>query len=138
MTISEKILAGHSEHSSVTPGEFVEASIDRAMVHEALGVPGGVGNLQIAAGQRHADRAIGAVDEEILVAINLSNRRWKTIIDLPWADYSPLQDLLNPGRQIRSPIQESKLVISLDAFACIVGKRLPPRTMEPPQGSHSK
>lgn len=45
MTISEKILASHSDHHLLIPGEFVEARIDRAMVHEALGVPGGVADI---------------------------------------------------------------------------------------------
>ncbi len=34
MTMAEKILANHSGRKSLVPGEFVEASIDVAMVHE--------------------------------------------------------------------------------------------------------
>ena len=45
MTMAEKIFANHSEKHSVIPGEFVEARIDKAMVHEALGVPGGVSDI---------------------------------------------------------------------------------------------
>ncbi len=45
MTMAEKILASHSGMKSVTPGEFVEAQIDVAMVHEALGVAGGVADI---------------------------------------------------------------------------------------------
>src|SRR3989442_3511807 len=45
MTISEKVLASHSGRDSVSPGEFVEARIDHAMVHEALGVTGGVAEI---------------------------------------------------------------------------------------------
>ncbi len=43
--MAEKILASHSGKSRVSPGEFVEASIDVAMVHEALGVTGGVADI---------------------------------------------------------------------------------------------
>ncbi len=35
--MAEKILASHSGKERVVPGDFVEASIDVAMVHEALG-----------------------------------------------------------------------------------------------------
>jgi 3-isopropylmalate/(R)-2-methylmalate dehydratase large subunit len=42
MTMAEKILATHAERAHVSPGEFVQARIDKAMVHEALGVPAGV------------------------------------------------------------------------------------------------
>ena len=45
MTMAEKIFANHSGNSIVSPGEFVEASIDKAMVHEALGVHGGVSDI---------------------------------------------------------------------------------------------
>jgi 3-isopropylmalate/(R)-2-methylmalate dehydratase large subunit len=45
MTIAEKILASHSDRDKVSPGEIVHASIDRVMVHEMLGTPGGVAEL---------------------------------------------------------------------------------------------
>jgi len=45
MTIAEKILASHSGKDGVSPGEIVEASVDRVMVHEMLGTPGGVAEL---------------------------------------------------------------------------------------------
>jgi glycosidase len=70
-------------------------------------------------------------DEEILVVINLSNRKLTTVVDLPWADYKPMQDLINKDRQVRVPIQESKLVFNLAAFEFVVTKRLPPKTIEP-------
>ncbi len=43
--MAEKILASHSGKNRVSPGEFVEANIDVAMVHEALGVTGGVADI---------------------------------------------------------------------------------------------
>ncbi len=43
--MAEKIFASHSGKDTVSPGEFVEASIDKAMVHEALGVTGGVADI---------------------------------------------------------------------------------------------
>ncbi len=45
MTIAEKILADHSGKVEVSPGEIVNAEIDRVMVHEWLGVRGGVAEL---------------------------------------------------------------------------------------------
>jgi len=45
MTIAEKILADHSGRVEVSSGEIVNATIDRVMVHEMLGVPGGVAEL---------------------------------------------------------------------------------------------
>jgi len=45
MTIAEKILADHSGKNRVSPGEIVNATIDRVMVHEMLGLPGGVAEL---------------------------------------------------------------------------------------------
>ncbi len=36
MTMAEKILANHSGRQNFVPGKFVEASIEVAMVHEAL------------------------------------------------------------------------------------------------------
>jgi 3-isopropylmalate/(R)-2-methylmalate dehydratase large subunit len=45
MTIAEKILAVHSDRKQVSPGEIVNASVDRVMVHEMLGTPGGVAEV---------------------------------------------------------------------------------------------
>jgi 3-isopropylmalate/(R)-2-methylmalate dehydratase large subunit len=45
MTISEKILASHSRKHNVVAGDFVEAKVDWAMVHEELGTPNGVAHL---------------------------------------------------------------------------------------------
>jgi 3-isopropylmalate/(R)-2-methylmalate dehydratase large subunit len=45
MTIAEKILASHSRKPSVVAGDFVNAKIDWAMVHEELGTPNGVAHL---------------------------------------------------------------------------------------------
>jgi len=45
LTIAEKILTSHSGKRSVVAGEFVEAKIDWAMVHEELGTPNGVAHL---------------------------------------------------------------------------------------------
>jgi 3-isopropylmalate/(R)-2-methylmalate dehydratase large subunit len=45
MTIAEKILAVHSDRKQVSPGEIVNATVDRVMVHEMLGTPGGVAEV---------------------------------------------------------------------------------------------
>jgi len=42
MTIAEKILASHSDRNEVSAGEIVDATVDRVMVHEMLGMPEGV------------------------------------------------------------------------------------------------
>ena len=74
---------------------------------------------------------LNAGDEEILVVINLSNRKELTVVGLPWTDYKPMQDLMKKDRQVRVPIQESKLVFNLGAFEFVVAKRLPPQTIDP-------
>ncbi|KPV63476.1 MAG: Isopropylmalate/citramalate isomerase large subunit [Candidatus Bathyarchaeota archaeon BA1] len=45
MTIAEKIIASHSDKDKVAPGEIVNATVDRVMVHEILGMPEGVAEL---------------------------------------------------------------------------------------------
>jgi len=45
MTIAEKILASHSDRGEVHSGEIVNASVDRVMVHEMLGLSGGVAEV---------------------------------------------------------------------------------------------
>ncbi|MBX5326836.1 3-isopropylmalate dehydratase large subunit [Candidatus Bathyarchaeota archaeon A05DMB-4] len=45
MTIAEKILTAHSPKQRAVAGEFVEAKVDWAMVHEELGTPNGVAHL---------------------------------------------------------------------------------------------
>lgn len=44
-TVAEKILASHSGKPSVSPGEIVNATVDRVMVHEMLGTTGGVAEV---------------------------------------------------------------------------------------------
>jgi cyclomaltodextrinase / maltogenic alpha-amylase / neopullulanase len=68
-------------------------------------------------------------DDEIVVVVNVSNRRVDGAIDLPWADYRALKNLLAPGQLVTTRIQESKFVFHLPAYGCIVGKRIPPETM---------
>jgi 3-isopropylmalate/(R)-2-methylmalate dehydratase large subunit len=45
MTVAEKILAAHSGKGEVVPGDIVHAHVDRVMVHEMLGTPGGVAEV---------------------------------------------------------------------------------------------
>ena len=51
-------------------------------------------------------------DEEILVVINLSNRKELTVVDLPWADYKPMQDLMKKTILVGSDVEQRGSVIS--------------------------
>jgi cyclomaltodextrinase / maltogenic alpha-amylase / neopullulanase len=72
--------------------------------------------------------------DQIVVVINVSNRKIAGTIDLPWAEFRPLKNLLAPGQLIATRIEQSKVVINLPAYGSIVGKRIPPDTMEAPVG----
>ncbi len=63
--MAEKILASHSGKETVVPGDFVEASIDVAMVHEALGVTSGVADVFRKTGAKDVwdrDRVVALLD----------------------------------------------------------------------------
>ena len=65
MTMAEKILANHAEKAHVSPGEFVQARIDKAMVHDALGVPAGVAEIFRKMGVRKVwdhDKVVAVLD----------------------------------------------------------------------------
>jgi homoaconitate hydratase family protein len=65
MTMAEKILASHAGKTIVSPGEYVEACVDKAMVHEALGVPGGVAEVFRSLGAEkvwNPDRVLALLD----------------------------------------------------------------------------
>ncbi len=74
-------------------------------------------------------------DDQVVVVINMSNRMVEGTIDLPWADYSPLENLIDKEQRIRIPIQESKLTYKLGAFEFIVGRVVPPLTMPAPKSN---
>jgi len=66
--------------------------------------------------------------EEILTIINLSNRARAGVVDLPWAEYRPLKNLID-DKIIQIPIQEGRIPFTLGAFDFIVGKRVAPLTL---------
>ncbi|HZF21386.1 MAG TPA: aconitase family protein, partial [Dongiaceae bacterium] len=111
MTISEKVLAGHSDHYSVSPEEFVDARIDRAMVHEALGVPGGVAEIFNETGADHV------WDEKRIIAL----------LD-HWTP-APTVEVAETHKQCRAFASEQGLENWLDLNAGISHQVLPERGM---------
>lgn len=111
MTISEKVLASHSNHNSVSPGDFVEARIDRAMVHEALGVPGGVAEIFNKTGADHV------WDEKRIIAL----------LD-HWTP-APTVEVAETHKQCRAFASEQGLENWLDLNAGISHQVLPERGM---------
>jgi glycosidase len=76
-------------------------------------------------------------DEQILVVINLSNRRTPVIVDLPMADFMPATDLLT-GKRIGTSIAAGQIAFhtmqgqrDLKPFEALVLKRVPPQLAEP-------
>jgi len=71
-------------------------------------------------------------DDEILVIVNLSNRKLTGWVDLPWANYSNLHDLIKNSR-VSVPIQQGKVCFTLNAFDYIVAKKMPRPGLGDPQ-----
>jgi glycosidase len=78
--------------------------------------------------------------EEILVLVNLSNRKTAVTIDVRVADFMPAIDLLT-GKKYSTSIAAGDIAFrtiqgkrDLDAFEALVLKRLPVRTIEPGSG----
>jgi glycosidase len=67
-------------------------------------------------------------DDEVLVIVNLSNRKTPVTIDLPAADFMPSQDLLT-GRHVSTAFAPGNISLSapIDAFGALVLKHLPPQ-----------
>ncbi len=70
-------------------------------------------------------------DDEILVIVNLSNRKVPVTIDLPAADFMPSEDLLT-GRRVTTAFApgDISLTAPVDAFDSLVLKHLPPQIMQ--------
>ena len=114
MTMAEKILASHSERKRVSPGEFVEATIDVAMVHEALGVTSGVADIfrEMGAGKVwDPDRVIALLDH--------------------WVP-APSPQVADTHRQCREFAKEYRITNWLDMTAGISHQVLPERGMVRP------
>lgn len=63
-------------------------------------------------------------DEEILVLLNLSNRKVHLTVDLPVMDYSCVQNLLKPGKTCFS-LYSGRVSEDLAAFEAVVGEKIP-------------
>lgn len=79
-----------------------------------------------------------AGDEQILVVINLSNRRTPVVIDVPVADFMPATDLLT-GKRTGTSIAAGRIAFvtlqgqrDLKPFEALVLKRLPPQLADGP------
>lgn len=62
--------------------------------------------------------------EEVLVILNLSNRKLDVTVDLPVMDYYSVENLLHEGK-VWFPLYSGRVSTKLDAFDYLVGKRIP-------------
>ncbi len=67
--------------------------------------------------------------EEILVILNLSNRKVKVTVDLPVMDYSSVENLLKLDKTW-FPLYSGRVSTELAAFDAVVGKRIPLAPLE--------
>jgi glycosidase len=67
-------------------------------------------------------------DDEIFVAVNLSNRKHDVVTDLAASEYLMFQDLFT-GTQLSSSLAAGKLTTTLSAYDFLIGKRLTPPVM---------
>jgi glycosidase len=68
-------------------------------------------------------------NEEVLVIVNLSNRKVHVTIDLPVMNYYSVQNLLSPEK-IWFSLYSGRVSADLGAFAYIVGKKIPLAPLE--------
>lgn len=68
-------------------------------------------------------------NEEILVILNLSNRKIHVTVDLPVMDYYALENLLEPG-ETRFQLYSGRVSANLGAFESIVGRKIPHPALE--------
>jgi hypothetical protein len=70
-----------------------------------------------------------AGDDQILVVINLSNRKISVVVDLMAADFMPASDLLT-GHRISTAFSPGRIMFPapLGAFDALVLKRISPQT----------
>ena len=68
-------------------------------------------------------------NEEILVILNLSNRRVHVTMDLPVMDYYSVENLIESG-QTWFPLYSGRVSADLEAFGSVVGKKIPLGTLE--------
>ncbi|HEX6545854.1 MAG TPA: alpha-amylase family glycosyl hydrolase [Bryobacteraceae bacterium] len=67
--------------------------------------------------------------DEILIILNLSNRKTLVTIDLPVMDYYVVQDLLDE-KKTWFPLYSGRVSANLDAYGWVVGKRIPLAPLE--------
>jgi glycosidase len=63
-------------------------------------------------------------DEQILVVVNLSNRKTHVTIDLPVMEYSSVDDLLNGGKKYFQ-LYSGRVSMELSAYEPLVAKCIP-------------
>jgi hypothetical protein len=68
-------------------------------------------------------------NEEILVILNLSNRKIQVTIDLPVMDYYSVENMLDGG-DTRFQLYSGRVSANLGAFEAVVGKRIPLAPLE--------
>jgi glycosidase len=68
-------------------------------------------------------------DEELLVILNLSNRKTHVTIDLPVMDYSSVENLLSDGKTYFK-LYSGRVAADLDAYGVAAGKRIPLAPLE--------
>lgn len=68
--------------------------------------------------------------EEVLVILNLSNRKLHVTVDVPVMDYSSVENLLTPGKTFFE-LYTGRVSATLGAFEWIVGKRIPLAPLTP-------
>ena len=61
---------------------------------------------------------------EVVVIVNLSNRRTPVTVDLPVMDYSSVENLLEPGATNFS-LYSGRVSAELPAFGFVVGRKIP-------------
>ena len=68
-------------------------------------------------------------NDEILVILNLSNRKTHVTVDLPVMDYSSVDNLLSDGKTYFK-LYSGRVSTDLDAYGALVGKRIPLAPLE--------
>lgn len=73
--------------------------------------------------------------EQILVVINLSNRKTHVTLDLPVMDYSSVRNLLSGGDSYFQ-LYSGRVSMDLEAFDSLVGERIPLAPLAAPEAKH--
>jgi glycosidase len=72
--------------------------------------------------------------EQIVVILNLSNRKTHVTVDLPVMEYSAVENLLSGGKA-NFQLYSGRVALDLGAYDALVGKRIPLAPLAPPSGN---